>query len=98
MAERRRSPRTAEEREEMAIGLAYTLAEKQLQNGTASATVITHFLKLATEREKREMERLKKENLLLEVKHDQIKAQTNMAESYQKVLEAMRRYSGNYDE
>ena len=44
------------------------------------------------------MERLKKENLLLEVKHDQIKAQTNMAESYQKVLEAMRRYSGNYDE
>ena len=44
------------------------------------------------------MERLKKENLLREVKHDQIKAQTNMAESYQKVLEAMRRYSGNYDE
>lgn len=63
MAERRRPPRTAEEREEI-TGLAYTLAEKQLQNGTASATVITHFLKLATEREKREMERLKKENLL----------------------------------
>lgn len=80
------------------MGLAYTLAEKQLENGSASATVITHFLKLATEREKRELERLKKENLLLEVKHEQIKAQTNMAESYQKALEAMRRYSGNFDE
>ena len=46
---------TAEARENQMISLAVDLAEKQLQEGTASSQVITHFLKLGTT--KAELER-----------------------------------------
>ena len=98
MANAKRQARTAEEREAFAIDAAYSLAEKQLANGTASATVITHFLKLATEREKRELERLKNENLLLQTRNEQIKTQTNLGKVYEEALQAMKRYSGQVDE
>ena len=39
---------TPESRENQMIALAIDLAEKQLQEGTASSQVITHFLKLGT--------------------------------------------------
>ena len=44
--------KTPEGRENQLISLAVNLAEKQLQEGTASSQVITHFLKLGTERER----------------------------------------------
>ena len=50
---RRRPPaKTPEARENQLVSLAVDLAERQLLDGTASAQVITHYLKLATEREK----------------------------------------------
>ena len=39
-------------REKQVIDLAYDLAERQLMEGTASSAVITHFLKLGTEKAK----------------------------------------------
>ena len=41
--------KTPKGRENQLISLAVDLAEKQLQEGTASSQVITHFLKLGTE-------------------------------------------------
>lgn len=93
---RRRRPATTDEgREHQLISLAADLAEKQLINGTASSQVITHFLKLASTREKLEQERLQRENLLLSAKVEQIASSTRMEELYAKAIGAMREYSGN---
>ena len=49
---------TPQGREDQLISLAIDLAEKQLREGTASAQVTTHFLKLASSKEKLEREKL----------------------------------------
>lgn len=76
------------------VALAVDLAEKQLRDGTASAQVITHFLKLGTAREQLEREKLRAENKLLEQRTDQIAASTRMEAVYTEALRAMRAYSG----
>ena len=53
---------TPEARENQLISLAVDLAEKQLQEGTASSQVITHYLKLGSMRERLEREKLEEEN------------------------------------
>ena len=49
-----------EARENQLISLAVDLAEQQLRDGTASSQVISHFLKLASTKEKLEREILEK--------------------------------------
>lgn len=95
---KRRPAITAEGRENQLISLAADLAERQLTNGTASSQVITHFLKLASTREKLEQERLQRENLLLSAKVDQIASAKRIEELYETALNAMRQYSGHQDE
>ena len=68
----RKTARTVEERQDQAINLAYELAEKQLRDGTASAMVTTHFLKLATEKERLEREKLENETKLSLAKSKQM--------------------------
>lgn len=58
MAERRprRPPATTPEDREMQIAAkAYDLAEKQIEDGSAAAQVITHFLKAKSTREQIEL-------------------------------------------
>jgi hypothetical protein len=90
----RRPATTPIGRENQLISLAADLAEKQLTDGTASSQVITHFLKLASTREKLEQERLQNENLLLSAKVDQIRSQQRIEELYGEALNAMRQYAG----
>lgn len=90
----RRPATTLEGRENQLVSLAADLAERQLTAGTASAQVITHFLKLGSTREKLEQERLQRENLLLSAKVDQIAASQRVEELYKEALNAMRSYSG----
>lgn len=85
---------TSEGRENQLISLATDLAERQLIEGSASAQVLTHFLKLATTREKLEQERLQRENLLLSAKVDQIASARRIEELYETALNAMRQYAG----
>lgn len=98
----RRPATTLEGRENQLISLASDLAERQLVEGTASAQVITHFLKLASTREQLEQERLQRENLLLSAKIDQLASAKRIEELYETALNAMRTYTGqqvdNYDE
>ena len=89
---------TPEERENQLILLAIDLAEKQLIEGTASSQVITHYLKLGTEREKLEREKLAKEKELLDAKTEAIHAEKRNAEIYAQVLAAMKRYQGGDDQ
>lgn len=90
--------RTPEGREKQLISLAADLAEKQLRDGTASAQVITHFLKLGTETARLERIKLEREAELLTAKRDVIKADNERAQKYDEVVAALRKYSGQSDE
>lgn len=97
MSSKRKAQRpatTPEGRENQLISRAVDLAEKQLIEGTASSQVITHFLKLASTREKLEQERLQRENLLLSAKVDQIASAKRVEELYETALKAMKTYAG----
>lgn len=98
----RRPATTPEGREHQLISLAVDLAEKQLIEGTAASQVITHFLKLASTREKLEQARIQQENLLLSAKIEQLASTKRIEELYETALNAMRTYAGrdteNYDD
>lgn len=91
---RRRPASTVDQRENQLVALAVDLAEKQLTEGTASAQVMTHYLKMGSTRERAEQERLKNENLLLAAKIEQLARNERMEEMYSEALNAMRSYSG----
>ncbi len=86
---------TPEARENQLISKAVRLAEQQLEDGTASAQVITHYLKLGSSRERLEQQRLAHENELLEAKREAIQAQKRIEELYVNAIEAMRAYGGH---
>lgn len=92
---RGRPATTPEGREAQLIALAVDTAEKQMVEGTASAQVITHFLKLATVKEKLEQERLRQENALLQAKIEREASSKRIEDLYEQALNAMREYSGN---
>lgn len=81
-------------RERQMVDLAEKLAEKQLREGTASSQVITHYLKLGTEKERTEREILKLQKDLITAKTEAIKSQKKVEEMYAEALTAMRSYSG----
>jgi hypothetical protein len=91
---RRRPASTLEGREGQLVSLAVDLAEKQLELGTASAQVISHYLKLGSTRELLEQERLSRENELLTAKVEQLASTKRIEELYQTALNAMRTYAG----
>ena len=92
---RSRPATTLDAREQQLVALAVDLAEKQIKDGTASAQVITHFLRLGTTRERLEQEKLKRENLLLEGRTDQLASQGRVEALYKQALDSMRSYAGH---
>lgn len=84
-----------EMREQQLISLAVDLVEQRLRDGTASAQETTHFLKLASQKTKIELERAKLENQLIEAKTKAIYDQADLKTLYQDAIAAMRRYSGH---
>jgi hypothetical protein len=94
-ASRRATATTPEGRESQLINKAVRLAEQQLEDGTASAQVITHYLKLGSTREQLEQERLSGEVELLRAKISSLESQKNVEELYVEAIAAMRAYSGN---
>lgn len=93
---RRRSvARTPEAREQELAAAAYDLAEEQIDSGSASSQVITHFLKMGSTRERLEQQRIAHENELMQVKREAIENQAKVEELYMQALDAMRSYSGS---
>lgn len=86
---------TPEGRENQLISLAVDLAEQQLRDGTASAQVITHYLKLGSTMAKLEKEKLRIDNELAEAKIKSINSMASMEEVYKDAIKAMKLYSGN---
>lgn len=92
---RRRPPATTPEaRENQMIALAVDLAEKQLIEGTASSQVISHFLKLATSRERLEKDILEKQRDLIQAKTEAIQSSKNIESLYKDAMKAFGTYSG----
>lgn len=89
---------TPEAEEQKLIALAVNLARKQLKEGTASSQVITHYLKLASSREKYEQELLATKIELAKAKTDLIASEARQEELYKEAMAAFRVYTGEEDE
>lgn len=89
---------TPEARENQLISLAVDLAEKQLQEGTASSQVITHYLKLGSTKERIEKEILEKQKELITARTEALQSSKKIEELYANAISAMRRYSGQSGE
>ncbi len=95
-ASQRTMPALSEEaQEKRMIAAATNLAYEQIMNGTASSQVITHYLKLGTEKNRLEMEKLKAENDMLKAKTEAIQSVKRIEELYSDAMKAMSVYSGN---
>ena len=70
------------------------MAEKQLLDGTASPSVLTHYLKLGTSREQLEQERLRRENVVLEAKAEAYASNARIEELFGEAINAFKSYSG----
>lgn len=98
-AKKRRAPAlTPEARENQLIAEAIDLAEKQITEGTASAAVICHYLKLGSTKAKLENEKLQEENKLLRAKTEALESQKNVEQLYKDAIAAMSEYRGIDDE
>jgi hypothetical protein len=84
-----------EARENQMISLAIDLAEKQLMEGTASSQVITHYLKLASTKERLEKEILEKQKDLITAKTEQLKSYAQSEQIAKEAIEAFKRYAGH---
>lgn len=91
----RRPATTPEGRESQLIAAAVDLAAKQLADGTASAQVITHYLKLGSSREQLEQEKMKQEVALAAAKIEAMASAKRVEEMYSEALSAMRAYGGH---
>jgi len=80
------------------INLAIDLAEKQLMEGTASSQVITHFLKLASTKERLEKEILERQKDLITAKTKKIESDQRSEEMYENALNAFKSYSGRIND
>ncbi len=71
------------------------LVEKRLMKGTASSQETTHFLKLGSTKERKELALLEQELELKKAKTESIQSAKRVEELYVNALNAMRRYSGD---
>lgn len=91
---RRKADTTPEARESRMIAAAERLAERQLEDGTASAQVITHYLKLGSSREQLEQRRLEGEVELQKAKIEAMASTQRLEAMYTKAMDAFRGYQG----
>lgn len=84
---------TPESRELQLVNLAVNLAEKQLRDGTASAAVMTHYLKLGTSREVLERDILEKQAELIKAKASSISKDKDSDDLAQRAIDALKGYN-----
>lgn len=89
--------KSSRQRENQIINMVMDVVEERIANGTASSQILCHFLKLATERERLENERLKSDMELSKAKIRQIDMQENLAELYEGAIAAMNQYRSDSD-
>lgn len=85
---------TTEARENQMISKAENLAEKKLDDGTASDGLIMHYLKLGTIKAELEREKLRHETELLKAKTDSLESAKNSEAMFAEAIKAIRTYQG----
>lgn len=89
---------TPEAQENRMISLAIDLAEQQLRDGTASSQVITHYLKLASTKDRIEKEIMERQKELITAKTEALQAAKRMEELYADAIKAFTKYNGEDDD
>lgn len=86
--------------ENQMIALAKKCARKQLEEGTASPSVITHYLRkeMMREKDELELEKLRNENKLLKAKTEAIESAKNIEELYRDAMDAFKGYRSSSDD
>jgi len=86
-------PLNDESMENKLVALALRQAQGQLEEGTASSQILTHFLKIASNKSKIELEKIRLENQLLQEKILAEQSGQQINEMFQEVLAALKSYS-----
>jgi hypothetical protein len=98
-AARRRPPAiTLEARENELIAKAVDEAEKRIENGTASDSLLIHWLRQGTVRMQLEKSKLEADVKLAEAKAESIAASKRQEELAAKAIKAMKTYTGQLDD
>ena len=82
----------------MLIALAEKEAEKRLRDGTASNSLILHYLREGSEKTKLERQKLESENELLKAKKTTLDIAAKDHDQLARVLDAFKLYSGDDNE
>lgn len=85
---------TPEAREAQLCAAAEQLVYQQILDGTASSQVLTHYLKLASTREKKEQALLDKKIELSQAKTKEIESNAHMEQMMAEALDALKLYRG----
>ena len=97
-AAKRRPPAiTLEARENQLIAKAVDEAEKRIENGTASDSLLIHWLRQGTVRMQLEKEKLEADVKLATAKADSIAAAQRQEELAAEAIRAMKLYTGQAD-
>lgn len=95
MGNRKRPPAIGiEARENEMIAKSVDLAERRIEEGTASDSLIIHFLRLGTTKMQLEKEKLRADVELSKTKAKSIEESDNTALLYIEAINAMREYRG----
>lgn len=74
------------------------MVEQRIENGTASSQETTYFLKMGSQKERCELEKLKSENELLKEKTNSLKKEQLTLEMFEEAMKKMSRYQGHFEE
>lgn len=85
---------TTDTAERRCITSAYDLAQKQLEEGTASPSVIVHFLKMGTAQAELERAKLEKETELLSARKVAIEEGERTKDLIEEAMKAFKSYNG----
>lgn len=86
--------RTRDRRTQQLVFQAENLIEERLRKGTASPTETVAILRLGTEIERANIERIKAHTAYLEAQKAKAESETVREEMFQKAMDAMSRYQG----
>lgn len=91
----RRAAIDPEMREGQMVSKAFDLVERRLEEGTASSQETVYFLKLGSQKYKKEIEKLEEENKHLRAKVKSLESGEHYNVLVEEAIKAMRTYSGN---
>lgn len=86
---------TREAREQQLIAKAERLAEKKLDDGTATSAIIIHYLDLATERERLRQKEAEADISLKQAKVEAIKSAAKIEALFEDAMTMFKKYHGD---